>query len=689
MAISPVKQLITNMKKILILLLTICSITSKSQDTTKLIELRTIQIIGIGLNSREPITQSKVNCDSISFLNRQKDPFFIFDKISPSIYSQSDNGQGNGYSYMRLRGIDQTRINYNLNGIPLNEMEDQGLYFSNIPGVYNYISNISIQRGIGTSKYGNTSIGGSVSMETRDMSQKTLEFSSLALTSTIGNQYLNGFYSSGVSKNGLSLQLGSSYINNVGYKEHSGNNGGSIFYGLGYYRENNIFKVYGVSGLTHNQLAFYGVPMDSINTNYRKNLNLTSDRDTFNQNLIVANWINHSQKNTKFNTSLYFDNVNGHYNTGGFLFGINSYQFGAMSNVVYEKNTNIYNLGINTNIYQRNHFGHDSMGYYPHDISSWMLYRNTGYKEDISSYLKITKVYDRVNIFSDFQLRGVWFNANSSNFSSPTYTWIFFNPKFGIKYIGLNNSFYVTGGYTEREPTRTDMIQNIAQLNNNQYANTDNITFLKESGKLIPEKVFDFEIGNTYHRKSSNFNINAYLMSITNEFVANGKIDPYSGFMIKNSVDMTLRTGIESDGKIKIKRFNAFYNFQYQFDRLFNDGFYERITFSPKILSSTGTTYNINKRINIGLYGQYVGRMAMNLNKIDGWINTDISQSFSKDYLILNGFIDYSYQNMTISFRVNNLLNQKYYIPAGITYNTPTYYIGQLKTWTLSLKYKI
>lgn len=682
-------------KIFIFLLLGISLITQAQTDSTNLIKLKSIQVIGIRSNEREPITQSKSSCDSIGFLNRQKDPFFILDKISPSIYAQSDNGQGNGYSYMRMRGLDQTRINFNLNGIPLNEMEDQGIYFSNIPGIYNYLSNISVQRGIGTSKYGNTSVAGSVNMETRDMSQKTFEINALALTSTIGNQYLNGFYSSGINKNGLALQVGTSYVNNVGFKEHSGNNGGSIFYSLGYYKTNNIFKIYGFSGLTHNQLAFYGVPMDSINTNYRKNMNLVTDKDTFNQNLVAFNWINYQKSNLKFNTSIYFDNVNGQYNSSGLLFGVNSYQCGLMSNAVYEpNNSSIYNFGFNTNIYQRSHFGYDSIGYY---LPPFNLYKNKGYKEDITGYIKCIKIYDKFSFFGDIQLRSVWFNANMQNYKSNTYNWIFVNPKFGLVYTKPHYKFYVTGGYTQREPTRTDMIQNIVQTNKDIGANTDNTIFLRESGTLKPEKVFDLEIGNNYHSKSIDFNINGYLMSISNEFVANGQIDQYSGFMIKNMMEMTARTGVESDGKLKMKKFNLFYNFQYQFDRVFNEGYCERITFCPNIITSGGVSYKL-KNLNFGLYEQYVGKMAMNLTPMTGWVNPNtINQIFSNDYSILNGFMDYRYQNLTISFKVNNLLNQKYFIPAGIGYNdsnmlyhnTPTYYTGQLKTWTISLKYKL
>jgi iron complex outermembrane receptor protein len=129
------------MNKLVTLILTLFSVSVFAQDTLKPHELSLIQVIGVRTDTREPITQTKVSCDSITFLNQQKDPFFVLDKVSPSIYSQSDNGQGNGYSYMRMRGLDQTRINFNLNGIPLNEMEDQGIYFSNMPGFYNYMSN--------------------------------------------------------------------------------------------------------------------------------------------------------------------------------------------------------------------------------------------------------------------------------------------------------------------------------------------------------------------------------------------------------------------------------------------------------------------------------------------------------------------------------------------------------------------
>ena len=668
------------MNKLVTLILTLFTVSVFAQDTLKPHELSLIQVIGVRTDTREPITQTKVSCDSITFLNQQKDPFFVLDKVSPSIYSQSDNGQGNGYSYMRMRGLDQTRINFNLNGIPLNEMEDQGIYFSNMPGFYNYMSNISVQRGIGTSKFGQTSVAGSVNMESRDMTKHIEEVSTLVRSNLPDNHYYNFFYSPGLSEKGFAYQLGGTWQENQGFKEHSGNKGGSVFYGLGLYKKSNIFKLYGFSGIIYNQLSFYGVPVDSINSNYRMNLNSPLDRDTINQNFVTANWVNFSKSNTKFNTSIYFNNVNGIYKTGGILFGVNSYQYGAMSNMVYEKNDNVLNIGLNSNIYQRRHFGSDFEGYYD-TLRKFGEYKNTGYKKDVITFSKYSRVIGKFNIFTDLQLRSVWFNTNDSK----NYNWTFLNPKVGVKHLNTNSSTYFSLGYTQREPTRTDIIQGIIQSDTlNKRGNPDNSIFLsKYNSNLSPEKVTDIELGHNYHDKKIDINVNVYLMTINNEFVSTGTIDPYSGFMVKKAVESTLRTGFESDGKFNLNKFNVFYTFQYQLNKLFDSSFVQSIPFNPNLISSVGTSYKMGD-FTIGVVGQYVSSMAIDMT----CLNCRESQKFSKEYWLLNGFCDYKYNKLNFGFKFNNLLDQKYYIPAGISAGTPTFYVGQLQNWTINVKYK-
>ena len=669
------------MKRILAILISLITFSSFAQDTTKLSE---VQVIGIKNDIREPITITKFSCDSFQFLNEQKDPFFVLDKISPSLYSQSDNGEGNGYSYMRMRGLDQTRINFNLNGIPLNEMEDQGFYFSNMPGFYNYVSNISVERGVGTSKYGNTSVAGSVNMETKDMSKEFIEINVLAYSKN--QQYYNLFYSSGISKQGLAIQLGGSWIQNGGFRDHSGDEGGSVFYSIGLYKKHNTFKFYGFSGLAHNQLGYLGVPMDSLKLNYKANLNFTTDKDTFNQNFVCLNWVNDKIDHITFNTSGYFSNVNGDYNSFDTLYGVRSYQGGLMSNMVYKTQNYILNFGINTNIYSRTHFGTDSSGYYPTDNGSiYSYYKNTGHKEDIIGYAKITGIMsDHFNTFFDVQIRYVNFNVTSIGLNSPRYNWVFFNPKAGIKYINGYNSAYLMVGITSREPTRTDMTQNSVQnLHSNLAANTDNSPNFLTTGSLQPERIFNSEIGYRYHTKSFDFSIDGYVVGIQNEYAANGYIDPISGFMVKKALNMTLRTGIESEGRYNIKGFGLFWTLQGQYDKFWSDSLSGKIPFCPNFIASGGVSYS-RYGFTLGFVGQFVGDMVMNLPQ------PGVSVYNSKSYGLLNSYLDYKWKNWTISLKVHNLLNMKYYIPAGIGYNnSPTYYVGQTISPSISIKFRV
>ena len=174
------------MKYIFTFILTLLSFVAISQtetlplqtDSLKLLtlvdssSLPSIEIVGIRSNPTDPVTTTKISMDSIRTTYQGGDPFFTINQWSPNVLTQSDNGSQYGYSYMRIRGFDQTKINFTLNGIPLNEMEDQGIYFSNMPGFLNNISNIQVTRGIGTSQYGTTSIGGSVDMETNSPLRK-------------------------------------------------------------------------------------------------------------------------------------------------------------------------------------------------------------------------------------------------------------------------------------------------------------------------------------------------------------------------------------------------------------------------------------------------------------------------------------------------------------------------------------
>jgi iron complex outermembrane receptor protein len=150
---------------ILFLLTILTSRQLKAQDTLGLDTTKTLQevIITYQADKLTPITFQNISSKDLKTKSTGQEPSFLLSE-TPSITNYSDAGNSQGYSYFRLRGIDQTRINMTLDGVPLNEPEDQGAYFSNYPDILNSVSKIQIQRGVGTSKNGVASYGGSVQL---------------------------------------------------------------------------------------------------------------------------------------------------------------------------------------------------------------------------------------------------------------------------------------------------------------------------------------------------------------------------------------------------------------------------------------------------------------------------------------------------------------------------------------------
>ena len=648
----------------------VVSLFANSQTIDSLKTLKELQVIGLNPIASEPVTLSIIKCDSLKDLNQGYDPFFMISKLSSNTLAQSDNGTGMGYSYMRIRGLDQTRINFTLNGIPLNEMEDQGIYFSNMPGFYSNINNIQVQRGIGTSKYGTTSIAGSINMESKSpLKKETIVEVGLGDFDT---KRLSVNYASGLIKNSkiaVYSQFGESTTE--GFKNHSESRGFNYFGEIGYFGDKNTIKLYGFLGASRNQLAFNPVSKTDINTfGYRYNSNSLRDTDRFSQNFIVLNWINYQKKNIKFNTSIYTNGVNGKYNIGidtiNYTFKVDGRQTGALTNFIYEKNNLIVNTGLNYNYYQRSHFG-------PTDSSN---YKNTGYKQDYIAYSKIIYPINKIRLFADIQIRRVDFLYNGS--FKKNFNWLFFNPKFGAKYLGNHFDNYISLGKTSREPGRSDIF-----YGNDNPNKSDTII------NLSPEHVYDLEIGTTYHNQNLILSGNIYLMKFYNEYVATGNIDVYSGLMKKKVFTNSLRTGIELDGSYTIKKFMFLINTSISKNKVYTDYlanqtyiFKEQTTpyGSPDFLMNNIIQYG--KMFKISLNGSYVSKIYLN--------NTQSDRLSTPKYYIVGGAASLNLDDdISLVLNVNNIFNQKYYLPGGVISDDPAYYVGSLRSLFITLKIKI
>ncbi len=673
------------MKIIFTLVLLVISIITNGQytdyqsnDTTSLdtISLSSFNVIGI----KPGLTHTYIQTDSSDYLtNMGFDPMFTLNREVPSVISQSDNGTPYGYSYMRMRGMDQTRINFTLNGIPMNEVEDQGIYFSNMPGFYNNINKMNITRGVGISKYGTTSLVGSVDMETKSSLNK--EFvGQVGIGSFRTNSY-NLSYSSGKIGR-MSFSSNISYLKTDGFRERSGTDGYTYFGQIGYHTKRNTVKLIGFSGSSKNELSYIPVDKGSLCQNYRINFNSLSDKDKFNQNFYSINWINSSIVDFTINSSAYFNNVNGYYDVSfGDVarYGIKSNQGGIMTNIIYQRNNWTTNFGVNYNIYRRNH----TLNYL-----DTLRYSNFGDKNDITIYNRSSYKFNNFLAFIDLQYRGVGFKYTDENGSNVNKSWRFFNPKVGIKRYKGDNESWVSLGRTSREVTRSDLFDG----NDNIYINGGNYysDYLGESNlnsfnvyqtipNNTPEIVNNIEIGHKFKLHDVFLSSNLYYMDIRNERTVVG-IDPISGLPIRQIVSNSFRTGFELDVRFRSNKWTLGSNGSFlRAEITKSPDKTGRTSFSPDFTMNNFIKYGRFSKI--GINGMLVGRMYLD-NTQDTNLSTD-------PYYIINITGEIPIGNVSINLLVNNLFNNRYLLPAGVLSGAGQYYPGSGRNYFLNLKFII
>jgi len=521
---------IKKMKKFPIILicmfLTSIFLFGQKNDTIK---LKTFEINGIRATNKTPISKITLNEKNIENSYYSQELPLLLGK-SPNITTSTDGGHNQGYVYFRLRGIDQTRINMTLNGIPLNEPEDQGVYFSNYPDFTTSIKSIQIQRGIGTSSNGVTSYGGSINIESKQGFNKKTE-----IQSGIGSFNTNRFSienSSGMM-NKMAFYTRLSLFKTDGYKYHSGNKGSSFFIHGGYYGEKNIIKTISFTGNSINQMTWYGVHKDDIKKDPKTNYNTDRESDDFKQTLVSLIYTRKLTNNSNITSTVYYNKLDGNWildyqnpeQDTLQNYKLNHNFYGFISNYNYKNENSNLNFGIHINKYNREH----SSEY----ISPYTnLYINNGYKNDFSSFAKYQYNINKITYFADIQLRHTSFDYKG-DVEMDKINWLFFNPKFGITY-SLNNNLdlYTSIGKTNREPTRTDM-----------FGGEDNLIQIQD---VVPESVIDCELGLNYNKEKIKIHSNLYYMNFKNELTHNGLIGENALPIMKN-VKKSYRSGIELD----------------------------------------------------------------------------------------------------------------------------------------------
>ncbi|MFT3826229.1 MAG: TonB-dependent receptor [Chitinophagaceae bacterium] len=618
-----------------------------------------------------PLTISNIGKTELQRKNYGQEPSMLLAQ-TPSVTWYTDAGSSNGYSYFRIRGIDQTRINMSLNGVPLNEPEDQGVFFSNYPDFLQSISGIQIQRGTGYSKNGVASYGGSLYFESLPFKDST----GGQLSANYGsfNTYrINGSVNTGLH-NDIGLYARGSYLHSDGYKDHSGNTSGSAYISTGYWGSRHKLYIISFIGNQQNDLAWLGSPMDSISKNSRYNAD-KNESDNFTQAHVQLHHEWQIANNQQLHTGVFYNYLKGNYDfdLNNFL-GLPStsemYNYAFRSNFtgafsyysITSKHIKWYN-GVQAQWYNRRHTGSER--------TAGKLYVNTGYRNESSVFSKLAANAGKWTLLGDIQYRYSSFTYQG-NEAMPGQYWNFLNTTAGISYA-LNNQWqlYYSLGQTHREPTRSDLF-----IGNDDLARDTGGELLFNPVK--PERVTDHELGVKYFHTRGHLYTNLYYMNFHNEITLNGQIGP-SGVPLHSNAASSFRSGLELDAAWQFHNGIVLRNQSaVSANRIRENGIHLQPVLTPAFISNQEIRY-VKPHWQAGVTVRYQAHSYIdyaNTIKLPGYFiaGVDASRQFRK---------------FTFFGILNNVTNKKYFNNGVITATgVPGYFIQAPLNFMIGVKYQ-
>ncbi|AEH01091.1 TonB-dependent receptor [Lacinutrix sp. 5H-3-7-4] len=692
------------------------------QDTTKVEALSEVLLSSTRAKDKTPLAFTNIKKEELESLNLGQDLPILLDQL-PSVVTTSDAGAGVGYTGIRVRGSDATRVNVTINGIPYNDAESQGTFWVNMPDFVSSVEDIQLQRGVGTSANGSGAFGASLNLKTLNPSQTGYASTTNAVGS-YGTRKHNISFGSGLNNN-FYAEGRLSKIKSDGYIDRASSDLSSYYTEAGFLNENTSIKAIVFGGKEITYQSWYGTPEAVVN-NDREGIQAFIDRnfpsDAEAENLLNSgrtynfytydNQVdNYEQTHYQLHVSHRFNqnfsaNLSGNFTRGKGFFeqfkdneelgdyfpeNPNAAEEGdvvrrrwldnkftaIVYSLNYKKNKlNLY-LGGGFNSYNGDHFGELIWDSFATEVPIRSeYYFSVGEKRDFSTYIK--GEYDiNSNLFAfvDVQYRKV--NYKSFGTSSDLLNidvdkdYDFFNPKLGLTYkINNFNSVYGSFAVANREPNRDDLTKN----------------------PITPkaERLNDFEFG--YRLKKPNYyaTANLYYMNYKDQLVLTGDLDDV-GDPIRQNVAESFRAGIELQAgykfsnklridanatfsKNEIKEFN-YVVFDTQYDpNTFDTVSYEPIvtnltntdiSFSPNVIAGGTLTYSPIKNLNLGFISKYVGKQFLDNTSSDSKsIDSYFVNNFNASFKLQPEWI----KEISFNLLVNNVFNSEY-VSNGYTYS--------------------
>jgi iron complex outermembrane receptor protein len=515
---------------------------------------------------KTPMTYSNLNAEQIQKNNQGQDVPFIL-QWTPSAVVTSDAGTGIGYTGIRIRGTDATRINVTINGIPLNDSESQGVFWVNMPDFASSAHDVQIQRGVGTSTNGAAAFGATINLNTAKINQEAYaEFN--GMLGSFNSLRRNVQFGTGQLKNGFSVDGRLSKITSDGYIDRASSDLNSYYLSAAWTGKKQLLRFNLFSGHEITYQAWNGVPANLVQDwdtrtynsagtekpgepydNEVDNYRQTHYQLIFNRSLHPAWNLNlalHYTRGLGFFEQYKMDQAYERYNLvspSGFTgvtdlvrqLWLDNHFYGGVYSLNYSKGKIDFTLGGGYNLYEGDHYGKlpwlEFAGAYE---PGKQYYASTSLKRDFNTYAKLNYQLARsLYIYGDLQVRSLNYETdgidNRQRDISLQDPLTFFNPKFGLSYLPNSRStWYGSFAVANREPNRDDYLSALP--------NTPR-----------PERLYNTELGYKYVEKKGAFEANLYHMYYRDQLAVTGQINEV-GAPVKVNIPQSYRLGLELSG---------------------------------------------------------------------------------------------------------------------------------------------
>ena len=635
--------------------------------------LERVMISAVRASGSAPISEKTIAREAIEPRYFGQDVPLLLQGAAPSLTSYAETGNYWGYSYIRLRGLDQSRINFTIDGIPLNDPEDQVLYFADFPDLANSLQSVQVQRGVGTSSNGTAAYAGSINMESIPLATRSRDAELQVEGGSFGSKRVSAEYQSGLLPGRFAMYGRLSGLRTDGYRYHSGVDGRSAFVSGGYFGDRDVVKLTATTGQMRDTMAYLAVPQADLDTNRRINPLTPRERDGFGERFAALAYTRLLTPSSSITTTAYRISASGDYDVlidSLWDFHLDFVWYGATSAWTYRRDRVQLDLGLNANTYARDHYA-----FIRPELTN-ALYFNTGHKSDASGFAKLAYSVGRATLFGDLQARHAEFRFSpdkNAGISESSIGWSFFNPKGGVTYqLASPWSLYASFGKNSREPARSDMFAGFDNLD------TSNIAFVGGFGRVKPETVRDLELGLAYHGASLALQANLYSMDFRNEIAPIGALS-YIGTPLRKNVGASYRRGVEADVIYRLPaRFTLSANAavstnrirEYKDDQAADDGVVYRNVeplLTPRFVSAQRVELTATPALSVALENRFQSRSFLQ--------NTSDPRFVLPASTTLDASASWRVRGQELVVRVNNITDGKRYGSGYASGGVSNYYV--------------